>query len=197
MNAFIAMQNYIVKEEKDFGLGVSVTLDENIAKYESCRKKNVMSLNNWMLIDIPSSETFLDLNLPLIEQKAVLPVLQKKEFITNIFYHEAKKLLDEMGNMLHGRNVKEESNKLFEEFTKEKFEFLMKFQNGQKLFDFVKSKCITKDKAKTSALLYNSGISGFIFNNETGKRFFLYNAKKDIKPLEYRNMQLEKSKLVL
>ena len=44
MNAFIALEKYIVKEEKDFGVGVPVTLDEEIAKYESQRKKNVQSI---------------------------------------------------------------------------------------------------------------------------------------------------------
>ena len=38
MNAFISLQNYIVKQEKDFGVGVPVTLSEEIAKYNSVVK---------------------------------------------------------------------------------------------------------------------------------------------------------------
>ena len=43
MEAFIALEKYIVKEERDFGVGVPVTLAEEIAEYESTRRKGVAS----------------------------------------------------------------------------------------------------------------------------------------------------------
>ncbi len=101
MNAFISLQNYIVKQEKDFGVGVPVTLDEEIAMYESTRKKNVASFNNWMLINIPSKSFFLDVNKPVSEQSDdILNILMNKEFLMSLFILVAKKTLNEIGNYI-------------------------------------------------------------------------------------------------
>lgn len=198
MNAFISLQNYIVKQEKDFGVGVTVTLSEEIAKYESGRKKNVASFNNWMMINIPEKSFFLDVNKSVSEQSDdVLNVLMSKEFLMSLFIHEAKKILDEIGKNLEGKDIKEETNRVYDEFVKEKYELLLKIPTGQSFFDFVVSKCRNRDKAKSSALLYNFGIKGSLFNDNTGERFFLYNAKKDILPLELRNASLVDSKLIM
>lgn len=198
MNAFIALEKYIVKEEKDFGIGVPVTLDEEIAKYESQRKKNVQSFNNWLLINIPGTDFFLDASKPINEQSDdVLKVLMDKQFIFSLFIHEGKKLLDDMKNRLSGNDVKSEADKILDDFSKEKYELLFKFPSGLDLFKFVNSKCIDHDKGKSSALLYTYGIKGVSFNDETGERFLLFNAKKDIQVLDFRNGILADSKLVM
>lgn len=198
MNAFISLQNYIVKQEKDFGVGVPVTLSEEIAKYESTRKKNVASFNNWMMINIPGKPFFLDIAKPVAEQSDdILNILMSKEFLMSLFIHEARKTLNEIGKNLEGKDVKEETNRIYDEFVKEKYESLLKIQSGQELFNFVVSKCNNKDKAKSSALLYNFGIKGALFNDNTGERFLMFNAKKDIIPLELRKDSLVDSKLIL
>lgn len=198
MNAFISLQNYIVKQEKDFGVGVPVTLSEEIAKYESTRKKNVASFNNWMMINIPGKPFFLDIAKPVAEQSDdILNILMSKEFLMSLFIHEARKTLNEIGKNLEGKNVREETNRIYDEFVKEKYESLLKIQSGQELFNFVVSKCNNKDKAKSSALLYNFGIKGALFNDNTGERFLMFNAKKDIIPIELRKDSLVDSKLIL
>lgn len=198
MNAFISLQNYIVKQEKDFGVGVPVTLSEEIAKYESTRKKNVASFNNWMMINIPGKPFFLDIAKPVAEQRDdILNILMSKDFLMSLFIHEARKTLNEIGKNLEGKDVREETNRIYDEFVKEKYESLLKIQSGQELFNFVVSKCNNKDKAKSSALLYNFGIKGALFNDNTGERFLMFNAKKDIIPLELRKDSLVDSKLIL
>ena len=198
MNAFISLQNYIVKQEKDFGVGVPVTLSEEIAKYESTRKKNVASFNNWMMINIPGKPFFLDIAKPVAEQSDdILNILMSKEFLMSLFIHEARKTLNEIGKNLEGKDVREETNRIYDEFVKEKYESLLKIQSGQELFNFVVSKCNNKDKAKSSALLYNFGIKGALFNDNAGERFLMFNAKKDIIPLELRKDSLVDSKLIL
>lgn len=198
MNAFISLQNYIVKQEKDFGVGVPVTLSEEIAKYESTRKKNVASFNNWMMINIPGKPFFLDIAKPVAEQSDdILNILMSKDFLMSLFIHEARKTLNEIGKNLKGKDVREETNRIYDEFVKEKYESLLKIQSGQELFNFVVSKCNNKDKAKSSALLYNFGIKGALFNDNTGERFLMFNAKKDIIPLELRKDSLIDSKLIL
>mgnify|MGYP004614554095 FL=1 len=198
MNAFISLQNYIVKQEKDFGVGVPVTLSEEIAKYESTRKKNVASFNNWMMINIPGKPFFLDIAKPVAEQSDdILNILMSKDFLMSLFIHEARKTLNEIGKNLKGKDVREETNRIYDEFVKEKYESLLKIQSGQELFNFVVSKCNDKDKAKSSALLYNFGIKGALFNDNTGERFLMFNAKKDIIPLELRKDSLIDSKLIL
>lgn len=198
MNAFISLQNYIVKQEKDFGVGVPVTLSEEIAKYESTRKKNVASFNNWMMINIPGKPFFLDIAKPVAEQSDdILNILMSKDFLMSLFIHEARKTLNEIGKKLKGKDVREETNRIYDEFVKEKYESLLKIQSGQELFNFVVSKCNDKDKAKSSALLYNFGIKGALFNDNTGERFLMFNAKKDIIPLELRKDSLVDSKLIL
>lgn len=198
MNAFIALEKYIVKEEKDFGVGVPVALNEDTAKYESQRKKNVQSYNNWLLVNIPEASSFLDAARPVNEQNEnILNVLMDRKFILSLFVHEGRILLGDMGNRLAGVNVKEETDRIFDEFSKEKYEILSKFGSGLDLFKFVNSKCIDHDKGKSSALLYSHGIKGVAYHDENGERFFLFNAKKDISPLEYRSASLLDSRLVM
>lgn len=196
MNAFIAMEKYIVKEEKDFGVGVPVTLNEDIAMYESSRKKDVQSYNNWLLIGIPDELFFLDVTKPVMEQREeILKILGNQKFLGSLFVHEARILLNDLEARLAGKNLKEETARIFDEFTAEKFEFLKKFQTGSDFFRFVNSKCVTHDKGKSSALLYNFGIKGCRYRDDTGERFLLFNAKRDIEPLEFRHAALEDSRL--
>ena len=196
MEAFIAMQKYIVKEEKDFGVGVPVTLNEEIAQYESSRIKNVQSYNNWILINIPGKNFFLDVSKPINEQSdEVLDVLMKKEFLMNLFIHEAKIVFDSLDNLTKNiENKKEEIDKIFTEFTEEKYDWILRFPSGLELFNFINSKCITHDKGKSSSLLYAHGIKGCTYKDDTGERFLLFNAKKDIVPVEYRSTVLKDSK---
>lgn len=198
MNAFISLQNYIVKQEKDFGVGVPVTLDEDIAKYESIRKKNVSSFNNWMMINIPGKSFFLDVNRPVSEQSDdVLGILMGKDFLMSLFIHEARKTLNEMGDSLGGKDIRTETNRIYDEFVKNEYELLLKIPSGQEFFNFVVSKCVNHDRAKSSALLYSFGIKGSLFNDNMGEKLLLFNAKKDIEPVEFRKASLEDSKLIL
>ncbi len=198
MNAFIALEKYIVKEEKDFGVGVPVALNEEIAMYESQRKKNVQSYNNWIMINIPDSNFFIDAAKPINKQSEdILNILKDKKFIMSLFVHEGKSLLSDMKNYFQGENIKEESNQIFNDFVREKYESIFKFPSGLALFKFVNSKCIDHNKGKSSALLYNHGIKGVLYHDETGERLFMYNAKKDIFPLEYRSGSLFDSKLIM
>lgn len=199
MDAFIAMQKYIVKEEKNFGVGVPVTQIEEIAQYESSRIKNVQSYNNWMLINIPDSAFFLDVAKPIKEQSnEVLSKLNDKEFIMSLFIHEARQLYYKLDSLLADSiDKKADSDKYFNDFLAEKYDTLIKIPSGQEFFNFINSKCITHDKGKSSSLLYSHGIKGCKYKDDTGERFLLFNAKKDIVPVEYRSAMLENSKLIM
>lgn len=198
MNAYIALEKYIVKEEKPFGVGVPVAVDEEIAKFESQRKKNVQSYNNWLLINIPGKNFFLDVNKPLSEQSdEIMTIINEHDFITSLFVHEAKILLNSMGEQLEGKNVREESKKIFADFVREKAGLIRSFNTGLDFFNFVNSKCITHDRAKSSSLLYSHGIKGITYKDGLSERYLLFNAKKDIDVLEYRNAEIENSKLIL
>ena len=198
MNAFIALENYIVKEEKDFGVGVPVTLNEQVAMYESQRKKNVQSYNNWLSINIPDSSLFLKPGEAIDRQSEdVQKILNSKDFIMALFIHEARIVFTQMDSLLSGNNNKEESDKIFEDFTNQKRKIIYSFDSGQSFFNFINSKCLTHDKAKSSALLYHFGIKGCRYLDKTGEKYLIFNAKKDIVPLEYRNERLLDSKLVV
>lgn len=198
MNAFVSLENYIVKQELNAGVGVSVTLDEAVAKYESTRRKGVLSYNNWLLVNIPGENFFIDMTKPIKEQSDdVLASLMKNDFIMSLFIYEARKIFESMNNLPDEQNNKEEYNKRMENFSKKKYEFLLSFKSGLDLFNFINSKCITHDRAKSSSLLYDFGIKGALYDDETGKRFLLFNAKKDIEPVDYRTGILEDSTLVL
>lgn len=191
MNAFISLENYIVKQELSGGVGVPVTLEEEVAKYDSTRKKGVASYNNWLLINIPGESFFLDISKSVKEQSDdILSTLMRKDFLMSLFVYEARKIYE-------SSNDRDEYNKIMENFTKEKYDLLLNIKSGLDLFNFVNSKCISHDKAKSSSLLYDYGIKGSLFNDETGKRFLIYNAKSDIEPLEYRSGILKGSKLIL
>ena len=198
MNAFVSLENYIVKQELNAGVGVSVTLDEAVAKYESTRRKGVLSYNNWLLVNIPGETFFIDMTKPIKEQSDdVLASLMKNDFIMSLFIYEARKIFESMNTLPDEQNNKEEYNKRMENFSKKKYEFLLSFKSGLDLFNFINSKCITHDRAKSSSLLYDFGIKGALYDDETGKRFLLFNAKKDIEPVDYRTGILEDSALVL
>ena len=198
MNAFVSLENYIVKQELNAGVGVSVTLDEAVAKYESTRRKGVLSYNNWLLVNIPGENFFIDMTKPIKEQSNdVLASLMKNDFIMSLFIYEARKIFESMNTLPDEQNNKEEYNKRMENFSKKKYEFLLSFKSGLDLFNFINSKCITHDRAKSSSLLYDFGIKGALYDDETGKRFLLFNAKKDIEPVDYRTGILEDSTLVL
>lgn len=198
MNAFISLENYIVKKELDFGVGVPITFDENVAKYESTRKKNVQSYNNWLFIQVPEKSLFLDIEKPLVKQSDnILQILTGKDAIMSIFIYEAKKLYSNMDELVKGKNAYQESERLFQEFIKEKTSVLYNFNTCKDIFNFINSKCISHDKSKSSALLYNLGIKGCRYNDDTGERLLMFNAKKDINPIEYRNSVLIDSKLNL
>lgn len=191
MEAFIALEKYIVKEERDFGVGVPVTLAEEIAEYESTRRKGVASYNNWLRIDVPAAGMFIDVSKSVKEQSAeVSKLLMSKELITSVFVHEARILISRMDSMNSGQMSLSNANKIINDFINEKREFLMKMSSGQDLFSFINSKCITHDRGKSSALLYSHGIKGARYDDATGEHFFLFNANQDIKILQCRNGRL-------
>lgn len=194
MQAYIALEKYLKNEEKDFGVGVPVSINEEIAKYESTRIKGLDSYNNWISINIPDTAFFLDIEKSIKEQSnEVLNNLLKREFILALFYHEGKKLISDFENRFvtesPTENKKEIINKYFDEFISEKNEFLLKFPSGKQLFNYVNSKCITHDKAKSSSLLYTYGIKGISYKDDIGDRLLMFNAQKDIEPLQFRNGQ--------
>lgn len=198
MNAFIALEKYIKKEELSYGVGVPVTLNESVAQYDSTRKKGVLAYNNWMMISIPDSSFFLDMYKPVKEQTdEILSSLMKREFIMSLFIYEAKKIFKNMNNLPPEKNTKEEYNRLIDELVKEKDDFLLRFNSGLELFNFVNSKCVTHDRGKSSSLLYDSGIKGSVFKDDTGERLLIFNAQKDITPVDYRSGILQDSRLIL
>jgi len=199
MEAYIALQKYIVKEEKDFGIGVPVTQREEIAQFESSRIKNVQSYNNWMMINVPDSSFFLDTARPVREQSDdVLNVLMDKDFIMSLFIHEARMLFDDLDSLLvNSSDTKSDTDKIFQDFAHKKYDMILSISSGQELFNFINSKCITHDKGKSSSLLYKHGIKGCKYFDDTGERFLLFNARKDIVPVEYRSAMLENSKVIL
>ena len=118
MNAFVSLENYIVKQELNAGVGVSVTLDEAVAKYESTRRKGVLSYNNWLLVNIPGENFFIDMTKPIKEQSDdVLASLMKNDFIMSLFIYEARKIFESMNTLPDEQNNKEEYNKRMENFS--------------------------------------------------------------------------------
>ncbi len=202
MDAFIAREKYIVKERKPGGIGVSVTKDEDVAKYESTRRKNVESYNSWLSITIPDRSFFLDVAKPVREQTDdVIACLGKKEFLTTLFTSEARRLYAGMDELVSGETSSEarleKSNSIFAEFLAEKKDFVMAVPSGEELFALICGRCREHDAGKSSALLYNAGIKGTLFSDETGERILLYNAAKDIIVTGERSGQLQEAALTL
>ena len=131
MNAYIALEKYIVKEEMDFGVGVPVTLDETVAMHESRRKKEVMSYNNWLFINIPGKEFFLDVEKSIKEQSDdVLNTLMNRDFICSLFVHEARILLKNLElNISGSSSFRTESASALSDFVREKYELILNFRN--------------------------------------------------------------------
>ncbi len=195
MNAYIAREKYIVKERKPGGIGVSVTQDEDVAMYESTRRMNVESYNTWLFITVPDTSFFLDVSRPIKEQSAeVIGCLHKKEFLTTLFTSECRKLYKGMDDIVQNETSNEakleRSNKVFADFLSEKYDFLLNIPTGEELFGFIQARCRNHDPAKSSALLYSSGIKGTLFTDDTGERILLYNAAKDIIVVDEKAMQL-------
>lgn len=199
MDAFIAFDKYIVKEERSSGVGVLVAYDENTAKSESIRRRNVQSFNKWMLIDIPSEDSFIDVERPILEQPSfVLDCLKKRDFLLTLFINESRKLYSDMDILVASSEDKKlKSEQIFNEFAEDKFLTLSNFDSGQRLIDFVNKRCRTHDLSKTSALLYSSGIKGTLFKDTSGQRVLIYNAYKDIVPVDIRQARLDLSKTIL
>lgn len=202
MDAFIAREKYIVKEHKPGGIGVSVTCDEDVAKYESTRRKNVDSYNSWLSISIPDRTFFLDAARPMREQSEdVLSCINKKEFLTTLFATESRKLYKDMDELVKDEDSNDaklsKSKSIFTEFLSEKYNFLLGFSEGIELFDFICRRCRNHDLGKSSALLYDCGIKGSLFSDDTGERLLLYNAAKDIVVLNEKSMKLPDSRQIL
>ena len=193
MRAYIALEKYIVKEFRDFGVGVPVAFDESTAREESHRRKNVAALNQWLEIEIPEKTTMLDMSRPVsMQDSAVIECLKREDFLLTLFISEARKLFDKMDSKLYEKDDKKEKSKaVFGEFEAEKFAFLEKIQSGFELMNFINSKCKNHDMAISSALLYSAGITGNVYKDKTGERALLFNAAKDIEVV--RNFQGDKS----
>lgn len=183
MRAYIAYDKYIEKEFKSSGVGVPVSLDENVAIAESSRRRNVDSRNEWLLIDIPEREYFFDVDLPMSGQSgAVMSCLSDRKFLNTLFISEGKRLFREMDSRLSGEegDLLSASNRILDEFCEERREELVRLPSGLDFFTFVNSRCRDRHSGKSSALIYSSGIKGSIYRDHMGERFFLYNAAGDI-----------------
>lgn len=202
MDAFIAREMYIVKERKPGGIGVSVTRDEDVAKYESTRRKNVDSHNTWLSITIPDTSFFLDVSRPVNEQSPeVIECLGKKEFLTMLFTSECRRLYEGMDEIVKDEPTSKarlaRSSRVFGDFLSEKYDFLLNIPTGEELFGFVLARCRNHDPGKSSALLYDSGIKGTVFSDDTGERLLIYNAAKDIIVVGENSAKVEGSRTVL
>lgn len=65
MKAYLPLENYIKKQELDYGVGLLITTSEEKAKSMTSRKKNVCSYNQWLEADIPEQHVLLNVNQPL------------------------------------------------------------------------------------------------------------------------------------
>lgn len=183
MDAFIALNKYIVKETVKAGVGVPVSIDENIAKSETCRRKGVASKNRWMLINIPERDSYLDMMLPMDKQsKPIIEALMDNKFLCTLFVDEAHKFLDSITPNIKGGGLDVKCKALL----KEKYDFLMSMKSGQELIDFMDKRCISGDRAKVSALLWTTGIHGATYQDDKGERFLIFNAQDDIYPISMR-----------
>lgn len=194
MKAFIALDKYIFREELLCGVGVPVSEDEEIAKYESCRKKNVKSFNQWLEIEIPEKDTYLQIDASIKEQSPyILKSLENFNFLQTLFFSECNNLVSSFKN-----NASEEEKKeLYTAFLKEKYENIYSLDSALDLFTFINNRCKNNDKVKSSALLYYAGIKGFLYNDEKGERILMYNAYDDIEVELIKKTVLENSIVVL
>jgi len=199
MEAFISYDKYIVKETLSSGVGVPVSFDEEIAKRESCRRRNVESYNQWMLINIPDKSLFLDTEKSMKYQTSeVFQCLKSRDFIMTLFLSEARRLYVSMDSKLSNDEDKgDEAKRLFADFSEEKFNNVISLPSGLDLINFINERCRSHDLAKSSALLYAAGIKGTLYNDEKGQRLLMFNAAEDIEPIETRKEALPDSKLIL
>ena len=65
--AFIPAENYITKIQLPFGTGVVACYSEEDAMRLTGRRKNFLTKNEWYDIEIPSRNTFLNLDSPIME----------------------------------------------------------------------------------------------------------------------------------
>lgn len=195
MEGFIALEKFMQKDILPFGAGVSVSQDEDIARFESSRLQFVKSFNNWFFVNFPDRSFYLDIEKPVDQQSPeVISYLSDRDFIMKAFIYEARNLFDTLDEKtqetLEEGNRVETVHNIFDDFVKEKTELLMGFNTGEALFRFINSKCRGRNTAKSSSLLCDAGIKGCIYHDDTGERFLVFDARNDLTVLEQRSARL-------
>ena len=153
MDAYIALENFIVKRETKYGTGVPVSREEKVAIMDSSRLKEASSKNAWLLIDIPEINNYLDIDTPIREQSTeVIKSLLSTDFIMTLFIYEGRKLYNEMDSLLADiEDKKEASKKYIEEFSQSQKDKILGLISGKDLITYIESKCTNHDIDKVSA----------------------------------------------
>ena len=197
MDAYIALENFIVKRETKYGTGVPVSREEKVAIMDSSRLKEASSKNAWLLIDIPEINNYLDIDTPIREQSTeVIKSLLSTDFIMTLFIYEGRKLYNEMDSLLADiEDKKEASKKYIEEFSQSQKDKILGLISGKDLITFIESKCTNHDLDKVSALLYSSGIKGLVYEEDYSERILLFNAYKDIEMKQIRTEPVSNTRM--
>lgn len=173
MQAYLPVENYIKKQEENYGVGLLISTSEQKAQSLTSRKKNVASVNQWLEVVAPNDFFFLNMDKMLKDHSQfIIEGLKNEEFILTLFINEARKIL------LTDTN-KESYKKNMEELILVKHEKLLEM-TGFELIQFVNSRCKNHDMAKSSALLYRANIKGSLVPNQDETDYLIFNPHKDL-----------------
>lgn len=190
MKAYLPLENYIKKQELDYGVGLLITTSEEKAKSMTSRKKNVCSYNQWLEADIPEQHVLLNVNQPLyMHSQNILDGLKQEDFILTLFITEARKFF--MQNP-----EKEDFEKKIKELKEDKLQILTRM-TGLELVQFVNSRCKNHDMGKTSALLYQANIKGAFIPNGHDTDILIFNPHKDLINVNPKSEMLSTAKVII
>lgn len=193
MTGFIPAEKYIKKEISPCGAGIPISFDEEIAKYESTRPKNLDSVNQWLEINIPNPDSFLIMEKPILQQSnSVIKAINDKEFIQILFIKDFKALITELDDEVKlYEDAQKFANQRMTELFMQKKEQLQSFDSGLELINFVNKKCKTHDMSISTALLYKFGIYGSLYKDDCGQRALIFNAHGDTSIVKIKSQKLK------
>ncbi len=196
MNAYISLESYCNREETNYGIGVSVSLDEEVLKKELVRKKNVLSNNNWLKVEIPDEKYFLDTNKLIKDQnETVLEGIKNEAFLSTVFIYETKKLCRKAEKESEEPLTKDDYEGILDGVIKERYESFVQNITGLDYFTYLIGKSDYHDKRFAAAILYKYGIKGCKYSDAMGDHILIFNPKDDIQILDFKSECLIDSKI--
>lgn len=171
-------------ETQSTGLtGVPVSYDYNIAISET-KRRNSDSNFQWLQINIPKDEEFLNLEKPLAEQSEyVQGKILEQNALGLLFPDEVEEKLKQAYKLAESE---EQDSRLatvnlnMQTYYDIKRKSVMNLGRGIDYVCYLNYQNRTRDPDQTSAYLYKIGIKGVKYTDSLGDRLLMFNAHDDI-----------------